>query len=146
MATGTTIKIKRASWAADRSQLAQVRRAVFIEEQGVPAEIEMDGQDGDCRHLLGLLGDKVVGTIRLLPDGRIGRLAVLKNYRGRGYGRDLILTMLQVARDAAVTQVYLHAQCHALGFYTELGFIPEGDQFEEAGIDHINMVLPLGNR
>ena len=146
MVHGTAIKIKRASWAADRSQLEPVRRAVFVEEQGVPAEIEMDGQDGDCRHLLALLGEEVVGTVRLLPDGRIGRLAVLKDYRGRGYGRELILAMLQVARDAALPQVYLHAQCHALGFYTELGFTPEGDEFEEAGIDHINMILPLGNR
>ena len=137
------VLVQTASWAADRDQLSEVRRAVFIDEQGVPAGIEMDGRDADCHHLLATTATTPIGTVRLLSDGRIGRLAVIKPYRGRGIGRQLLLAVLATARSAGFKQLYLHAQSHAQGFYAAQGFKADGDEFEEAGIDHINMVLTL---
>ena len=135
--------MQTASWAADRDQLSEVRRAVFIDEQGVPADIEMDGQDADCHHLLATTENTPIGTVRLLSDGRIGRLAVIRPYRGRGIGRQLLLAVLATARSAGFKQLYLHTQSHAQGFYAAQGFKADGGEFEEAGIDHINMVLTL---
>ncbi|MEL0081881.1 MAG: GNAT family N-acetyltransferase [Gammaproteobacteria bacterium] len=142
-----TLRIAVASWEQHRSQLEQVRRSVFIDEQGVPAEIELDGEDIHCQHLLALdcseQPARPVGTVRLLRDGRIGRLAVLKGYRRRGVGRQLLLEILQAARQRGHDTLYLHAQSQAQGFYTALGFQVEGDEFLEAGIPHINMVRKL---
>ena len=136
-------RIELAPWSAARNEAQRVRFAVFVEEQGVPAEIELDDMDEHCVHALAFEGSEAVGTGRLLPDGHIGRMAVLKAWRGRGVGAALLRRLIQAARERGDAEVVLSAQVHALGFYRAHGFIAQGDVYEEAGIPHQSMRLAL---
>lgn len=134
--------------ADDLSQCYAIRRKVFIEEQGVPEELEFDGSDAYAMHLLVFDGEKNVATGRIsLIDGiyKIGRVAVLKDERGKNYG-DLTVRMLcdRAFRNGA-KEVWLDAQLHAVGFYESIGFKTVGTEFLDAGIPHIKMVLKCGN-
>ncbi len=117
-----------------------VRSAVFIEEQGVPSAMEWDGLDHMCVHALATdASEQVVGTGRLMPDGRIGRMAVLSHCRGRGIGGRLLEALLSEHGIRGWPPVHLHAQLEATEFYTRHGFEPNGDPFVEAGIPHVLM-------
>ena len=141
---GSGFIVRPASWNADRERLRAIRRAVFIEEQGVPEELEWDGLDEHCRHALALAaGDVVVGTGRLTPDARIGRMAVARQWRGRGVGSSILQALLEDARTAGYAAVTLHAQVHALPFYGRHGFAVHGPVFLEAGIPHRAMTIQL---
>lgn len=140
------ITVRGADWADDEAALTRVRSAVFILEQGVPRAIEMDGQDPDARHVLAEHDGLAVGCGRLLPDGRIGRIAVLASHRGLGIGARLLEALLDLARNAAMVDVYLHSQASATAFYTRAGFEARGPVFEEAGIPHQDMQLTLDYR
>lgn len=131
--------IRRADWPADRELLRSLRETVFVKEQAVPVEIEWDGRDEDATHVLALREGRPVGCGRLLPDGKIGRMAVLSEERGRGIGRRLLAALVEAAREAGLEEVWLHAQQHAADFYRRAGFTPSGLPFEEAGIPHIAM-------
>lgn len=137
------LKIELADWPAAQAEAKRIRFAVFVEEQGVPAELEMDDNDAHCLHALAFQGEQAVGTGRLLPDGHIGRMAVLKDWRGRGAGRALLRALIGAAHRRGDREVMLSAQVHALGFYRAEGFLPEGDVYEEAGIAHQAMRLQL---
>lgn len=128
-------------------QALAVRRRVFIEEQGVPEEIEIDEHDGDpavvttAAHVLALSGEAAIATGRLIfqaKDGRahIGRVAVLREWRGRGYGRAVMRALHQLALARGLEEVTLAAQLHAIGFYERLGYVARGDVFLDAGIEH----------
>jgi len=132
------ITIREAVWPADASAIEAVRHEVFVREQGVDPSVERDGRDREARHVLAFGGNTPIGTGRLL-DGRIGRLAVLPQWRGRGVGRHLMLALLELAREQALGRVELHAQTHAREFYEALGFIPHGPEFTQAGIRHVAM-------
>ena len=122
--------------------LAAVRREVFVREQGVTEAEEWDGLDPLCVHALARdANGSPVGCGRLLPDARIGRMAVLRGWRGRGMGEALLRALLEVARARGVARPFLHAQEHAIGFYRRLGFIARGPRFLDAGIAHREMVL-----
>jgi predicted GNAT family N-acyltransferase len=123
-------------WENARAHAAPIRFAVFVEEQGVPREIELDALDKDCLHAVAFAGGQAVGTARLLPDGHIGRMAVLKAWRGRGIGRLLLERLVEQARARGDRQVMLSAQAHALAFYRAHGFVEEGAEYLEAGIRH----------
>lgn len=123
--------------------LAGIRREVFVVEQRVPEAEEWDDWDAVSRHVIALAGGAGIGTGRLLPDGRIGRMAVRKAWRGRGVGSALLSVLVQLARDQGHGETRLHAQTHALSFYARHGYIPVGDEFMEAGIPHIEMRLQL---
>ena len=144
------VKIELLDWAAAQAEAQRIRFAVFVEEQGVPAELEMDDQDAHCLHALAYWTDadaadgRAVGTGRLLPDGHIGRMAVLKDWRGRGAGRALLRALIDAARRRGDLEVALNSQVHAMGFYAAEGFEPEGAVYEEAGIPHQAMRLKLG--
>lgn len=117
--------------------LRRVREAVFVREQGVPLEIELDALDPACTHVLARAADGApIGTGRLAPTGKIGRMAVLPGWRGRGVGRALLRTLVDRAAAAGLGEVHLHAQVDAEPFYAAEGFLPVGDRFEEAGIVH----------
>jgi predicted GNAT family N-acyltransferase len=117
---------------------------VFVLEQRVPADLERDPLDPDCRHVLARdATGRPIGTGRLTPDGRIGRMAVLRERRGQGVGAALLEALLEVARARGLPEVHLHAQQHARGFYARHGFEVEGSPFEEAGIPHIGMRMKL---
>lgn len=126
--------------ASDREALNAVRQNVFVLEQLVPPELENDGEDPHSTHALARAHDGTpIGTARLTPGGRIGRMAVLRDWRGRGVGSMLLHTMCDQARARRITAVSLHAQRDAVTFYMHHGFEPEGSEFEEAGIPHILM-------
>jgi len=129
-------RIELLDWERARGKAAAIRFAVFVEEQGVPAEIEMDELDAPSLHALAFHGGEAVGTARLLPDGHIGRMAVLKAWRSRGIGSLLLHELIEAARRRGDRHVALSAQVHALGFYRAHGFQAEGPEYEEAGIAH----------
>lgn len=130
-------------WRSDRLRLSQIRRTVFIEEQGVPEELEWDAEDACATHLLAVDGELAIGCARLLPDGHIGRMAVLHPWRGIGVGRALLKTALEVAQAEGHNIVRLSAQTHAAGFYARHGFVAESDEYLEAGIPHLAMKISL---
>ncbi len=123
------------------ADIRSVRFTVFVDEQQVPAELEMDEWDERSRHVLATCGDRVVGTGRLLPDGHIGRVAVLREFRGRGVGCLLMKELLRIGREAGMGKFVLSAQVQAIAFYERLGFVARGERYEEAGISHVEMVL-----
>ena len=134
-----------AHWAAtnDRQALTAIRRDVFVEEQQVPEEEEMDTFDETSLHLLARSGDSgFIGCARIMPTGQIGRMAVLREFRGGGIGSLLMTAALAEATGQNFETVFLHAQCHAEAFYTRFGFVACGDIFDEAGIEHVRMTLP----
>jgi len=130
-------------WTDAGREAKRIRFAVFVEEQGVPAEIELDDMDMHCLHALAFEGDEAVGTGRLLPDGHIGRMAVVKGWRGRGVGGALLRRLVEAARERGDREALLSAQVHALGFYRGHGFTPYGEVYNEAGIPHQAMRLML---
>lgn len=138
-----TLEIRPASWARDAEALTAIRFRVFVEEQAVPEDLELDGEDAGAAHWLALSDGKPVGTLRLLRDGHIGRLAVLSEARGQGIGSALLDAALRHAREQAQREVYLHAQVHALVFYERRHFRAEGPEFLDAGILHRLMRLSL---
>lgn len=142
----SSVQISVANWEdpRDRGDAAFVRRAVFIEEQQVPEELEWDGLDVDAFHLIARdSAGNPVGGARMLRDGHIGRMAVLEQWRGREVGTALLRRMLEQARQWEAKGVYLDAQVHAIGFYERLGFVTEGEEFIDAGIPHRRMIRPL---
>lgn len=135
-----------ADYAADLPALRAVRDVVFVQEQQVPVAIERDALDPLCTHVLARdASGRPIGTGRLAPDGRIGRMAVLRDWRGRGVGLAMLRLLVRRAADAGLGEVHLHAQVDAEGFYAAEGFIPLGERFEEAGIQHQAMHRPLGH-
>lgn len=136
-------RIELMSWQHARSLAAPIRFEVFVREQRVPAEIELDDQDAICVHAIAFDGEEAVGTGRLLPDGHIGRMAVLKEWRGRGIGGQILNELLQAATRRGDREIALSAQVHAVAFYRAHGFEPVGDIYQEAGIAHQAMVRAL---
>ena len=123
-----------------------LRRAVFIEEQGVSEADEVDGRDGEAVHLLATRDGVAVGTARLLitgSKGKIGRVCVLPGARGTGLGAALIAAALESLRKRGCATAVLGAQTHALGFYERLGFAAFGPEYLDAGIPHRDMELSL---
>lgn len=142
------ITVLTGSWQALGADAQAVRHAVFVAEQGIPADLERDLADAGCIHVLARDGvGQALGTGRLLPqpDGvlKLGRLAVLASQRGRGVGQALLDALLKAARAQGSREVVLHAQQSAASFYLAAGFQPRGEAFMEAGIPHQEMALPL---
>ncbi len=122
-----------------REQLYKIRNKVFVEEQGVPESIEHDSDDPLCQHVLAYCGGVAVGTGRLTPEGRIGRMAVLPEYRRQSIGSLMLEKLLKEAESRGYVEVKLAAQVSAVTFYERYGFVAEGAIFQEAGIDHLLM-------
>ncbi|OHE84910.1 MAG: GNAT family N-acetyltransferase, partial [Lysobacterales bacterium RIFOXYA1_FULL_68_6] len=138
-------RVEAVDYMAARDDLHRVRQAVFVEEQGVPRDLEQDALDPLCHHVIARdAAGQPIGTARLTPDHRIGRMAVLSAWRGRGVGEAMLLALLAEARRRHWPAVSLHAQVEAEGFYARQGFLPEGERFLEAGIEHQGMRRVLG--
>lgn len=133
-----------AGWFEYKDDLQLIRKVVFIDEQDVPKDLEWDGLDEDATHFLALnsAGQKL-GCARLLPSGQIGRMAVYKEFRDQGIGLLLLNAAVDNARAKGFDRVFLHAQAYAEEFYRRGGFLPHGELFAEAGIDHIAMEMKL---
>ena len=140
--TNATIRI--ADWDRDRRKLQSIRHNVFVIEQNVPVSLEWDDLDPVCTHVLAIDdGGNPLGTGRLLEDGHIGRMAVLRPWRGHGIGSCLLQELIRTARQKGLTRCVLNAQVRAIGFYERHGFVAEGEVFDDAGIPHRRMVLDL---
>ena len=132
--------IRLGDWDTLRADAQAIRFEVFVEEQKVPAEIELDAMDALSLHGVAFdASGAPVGTARLLPDGHIGRMAVRKIVRGRGVGAALLQALMAEARARGHLQVVLSAQTHAEPFYARHGFVRDGEEFQDAGIAHIQM-------
>jgi len=132
--------IAPADWPGDEASIRAIRDAVFVRELGIPHELEWDGKDVDCAHLLAYdMQGNSIGTARMQADGHIGRMAVLPEWRGHGVGGALLLMLIELAAAHGLDEVYLDAQTTAAGFYHLHGFIASGDEFVAAGIPHIRM-------
>ena len=123
----------------NKNDICKIRFEVFVDEQNVPEELEIDGLDDEAKHVLAYLDNEAIGTGRILSDGHIGRIAVLKKHRGLGIGKIMMQSLMQSAEEAKLEKLWLSSQWHARGFYLDLGFQCEGEIYEEAGIDHIKM-------
>ena len=139
----TMLKIEPVSWQDDAEILTAIRHRVFVDEQHVPIELEIDEHDPQAQHWLASLGDTAVGTVRLLSDGHIGRMAVLADYRGKHIGQDMLDTVIASAKAQQFPLLRLAAQQHAIGFYRKAGFKIYGEPFMDAGIPHVSMELRL---
>lgn len=136
------VKVRSASWKQDSAALTSIRFKVFVEEQNVPADVELDGQDADAEHFLAELDDGTpIGTARLMNSGQIGRMAVLVPYRRYGVGRKLLEAAIARAKSLGLEEIFLHAQTQALEFYERSGFEAHGPEFDDAGIPHRAMRL-----
>ncbi|MGV0963085.1 MAG: GNAT family N-acetyltransferase [Polynucleobacter sp.] len=133
------------SWLDGKEEAYPIRKRVFIDEQGVPEEMELDEYDPLAQHALAYVNSECIGTARLvtLPGnlGRIGRMAVLPMHRRRGIGGGLLRALLELSKSQGITPLELHAQLSAIPFYEQFGFIAQGDIYDEAGIAHRDMIL-----
>ena len=136
----SNIEVRIADWHKDNADLRRIRERVFIDEQGVSPEQEWDSLDAGAIHFLAEEDDFAMGTARLLPDGCIGRVSVLKEWRGLKVGEALMNAAIAEAERRGLKQQTLTAQVHAARFYERLGFKPVSDEFIEAGIPHIDML------
>ena len=138
------LRVELVEWGQEEAALRAIREIVFIREQSVPEKLECDGLDPSCAHVLAWNGHgEAIGTARMQKNGTLGRMAVLKDWRGRGVGRALLHTLLDLARTQGLTRVTLSSQTHALGFYERAGFRAIGEPFMDAGIPHRKMVKEL---
>lgn len=127
-------------WEQAQPLAAPLRFAIFVGEQKVPAGIELDDMDAQSLHAVAFdEAGKVIGTGRLLPGGKIGRMAVVKEWRRRGVGADILEALIGEARRRGIAEVKLSAQLQAAEFYRAHGFAAEGKVYEEAGILHQEM-------
>ena len=139
------IAIRIGSWNELADLARPIRVAVFVDEQQAPLALEFDDSDPVSLHAIAFerRGEAPLGTARLLPDGHIGRVAVLAHGRGRGVGNALMRVLIARARERAIAIVRVNAQVAAMEFYRRLGFEAEGEVFIEAGIEHRAMALRL---
>lgn len=136
--------IRPVNWNAEGGKLRAIRHAVFVEEQRVPEELEWDDADERAYHVMAVSSDGLaIGTGRLKLHCQIGRMAVVKEWRGRGVGAAILRTLLALARKEGCDVVRLNAQVHALPFYEKHGFTALGAEFDEAGIPHRAMEIRL---
>lgn len=142
MSNSFTVSLVR--WQDGEPLLKSIREAVFICEQGVPAELEWDGLDEGCRHALAIShqGD-AIGCGRMLANGHIGRIAVLPQWRKQKVGTAIMEALLDYARTHDYPQVDVDAQTYAVPFYQKFDFAKRGETFMDAGLPHIKMYLKI---
>ena len=135
-----------ASITDDVATCHAIRAEVFVVEQGISLEEDIDGLDEEATHFLLHVDGSAVGTARVLVSdgvGKVGRVAILKSHRGQGLGNVIMGAISDHARDAGLKKLVLGSQTTATGFYEGLGYVAEGDEFMDAGIQHMKMVLEL---
>ncbi len=137
------LEIRIVDWHHEQDSLTAIRKSVFIDEQHVPEELELDARDKQCTQFLATINSKPVATARLTAEGQIGRMAVLREYRDRGIGSRLLDAVIEQVKRDGHKQVFLHAQVDAVNFYQQHGFVAEGDVFMDAGIKHRVMKMAL---
>jgi predicted GNAT family N-acyltransferase len=131
--------IQIVTWASHQPQLRAVRTPVFIEEQAVTPEFEWDEIDATAVHLLATLDIEPIACLRIIDYKKIGRMAVLKEYRGRGLGAALLLEAIAICKKHGSKSVYLSAQTHAIEFYRKAGFKQISEEYCDVDIPHVDM-------
>lgn len=140
------LRVHLLDWESARARAAPIRYTVFVEEQKVPEESEIDDQDPQCVHALACdAAGRTVGTGRLLPDGHIGRMAVLKEARHLGVGSALLTALMEEARRRGHAHAVLSAQTHAIAFYRRHGYAVVSGEYLDCGIPHVDMTCALGS-
>jgi predicted GNAT family N-acyltransferase len=138
------ITFKIANYTEYSAAIQGVRRSVFHIEQGVDPSLDLDGKDETADHILAYVENQAVGTVRGRyldhQTAKIERLAVLSEFRGQGIGKRLMEEALNIAANKQINTVVIHAQDYVKSLYLKLGFLPEGELFEEAGISHVKMI------
>lgn len=137
------LRIRHSNWESNKIDLQKIRRKVFIEEQNVPEPEEWDEYDEQHDHFLVYWDDQAIGCARLLKSGQVGRMAIIKEYRGQAFGSALLKFILSFAKKHGFKTVFLHAQTHAIPFYLKFGFTSYGEIFDDAGIPHQSMQLAI---
>ena len=141
------MKILIKPWGQALQDAYPIRQEVFIREQGVPEELELDDFDPGAQHALAYEDSRCLGTARLVyldPEhAQIGRMAVLSAFRGRGIGTAILKSLVEQAQSQGIGRLVLHSQVVAMPFYERLGFVAQGPIYDEAGIPHRNMILLL---
>jgi len=136
----SSLRIVLGPWERLGAEASRIRFEVFVREQGVPPEIELDDRDAVSLHAIAYTHNRApVATGRLLPDGHIGRIAVLRPARGTGVGGQVLDALIEEGYRQGHSRLVLHAQMHAQGFYEARGFVAQGEAFMEAGIAHVVM-------
>ncbi|WP_047552153.1 GNAT family N-acetyltransferase [Methylotenera sp. G11] len=136
--------IAAVTWQTHAASLKMVREEVFIKEQHVPVALEWDGMDAAARHLLAFnSAGEAIGCARLTGDGSIGRMAVLKPWRGMGVGHGLLAKAVSLYRQQGWQKITLSAQVHAIAFYEQSGFKVCSEPYFDANIQHVDMQLKL---
>ena len=137
------VTIEQVSWQQAEAHLRQVRTVVFIEEQFVTPEFEWDDIDSTALHLLALHDNKAIGCLRIIKHEKIGRMAVLKPWRGKGVGNMLLKQAIELCRQHGSKQIVLSAQTHAIHFYQQAGFQMTSGEYTDVQIPHVDMCLKL---
>ncbi len=140
------VEIIRVKTKDEMEKVFEIRREVFVREQGIPEELEMDELDSEAIHVLAIVNGVPAGCGRFLihdDDARIGRVAVKKDIRGSGIGTGICKLLMSIAMDNGAERVIIGAQLTAVEFYKCLGFEKEGDVFMEAGKEHVRMSRKL---
>ncbi|MFT5704447.1 MAG: putative GNAT family N-acyltransferase [Shewanella sp.] len=138
------IEVEEVSFVGNNeTSIRLIRNTVFSGEQNVDPAIDFDGKDLTAFHSLVFVDGQPAGTGRMLADGHLGRIAILKEYRGEGLGSKIIESLTKIAVVNGYGRVYLGSQKHAIKFYEKLGFTPFGDEYVEANIEHISMEQTL---
>jgi len=134
------------SFVEAEKEIRFIRDIVFGKEQNVAREVDWDGKDEHCIQVIVTDENKPIGTGRMQPDGKIGRLAVLDSWRGQSIGQKMLKVLVETAEKEDFKEVYLHAQVHAISFYEKCGFHKVGREFLEADIPHIKMTKSISNK
>jgi predicted GNAT family N-acyltransferase len=128
------------------NEVFSIRRAVFVDEQHVPEDLEFDGLDDDAVHVIMYYKKNPVGCARLRifdAAAKLERIAVLKDYRGKGFGKHITAYLIAYCKTKKIHELTLHSQTYISGFYEKFGFSPKGDMFLEAGLEHIEMRMTI---
>ncbi|MGB4811921.1 MAG: GNAT family N-acetyltransferase [Methylophilaceae bacterium] len=137
------LQIQQVTWQQAEQPLSKIRTAVFIGEQQIVPEFEWDEIDTNAVHLLINVNDQPIACLRIMDQHKIGRMAVLKAWRGKGVGMAILLEAIKLCRQFGSQEVTLSAQMHAIGFYKKAGFLQISDVYDDVGIPHVDMQLTL---
>jgi len=138
-------QIKKVETEKELQQVFDIRKKVFIEGQNVPSEIEMDNYDETSEHFITYLNDISIGCARIRQNDyiKLERIAILKEYRNKGYGTKLTKWLINYCKQKKNREIMLHSQLYVVDFYKKFGFKKVGEIFDEAGIEHVKMILTL---
>ena len=137
------LSVENGDWDQLQQDARLIRELVFIVEQNIPEQDEWDDQDAISQHFVVYDRDQAIATARLLQNNSVGRVAVIQKYRGQGIGRMIMLDIIRYAQQQQHPFLKLSSQLQAISFYEKLGFVTQGDPYDECGIPHIKMMMPL---